>query len=109
MPIPLLTLADVAHLLHLSPKTVYKHKRRLGGFYPAGIGALRFSPEVIHGVLAGQRQGLAVQVREGGQDPHGSMVCLQGGGEGGTGRASQAPYTGAEKQRLAAELGLRLP
>jgi hypothetical protein len=52
---PLLTPQEVADLLQISIKSVYKHKHRLGGFFPAGIGTLRFSPEVINGVLAGQR------------------------------------------------------
>ena len=105
---PLLTPEQVAKLLNLSPKTVYKHKRRLGGFYPAGIGVLRFSPGVIYGVLAGQGQGVEVSLRIAGAELLRAVVPLQGEGEGSPGRTPQAPKTREEKLRLAAELGFRL-
>lgn len=107
---PLLTPEQVADLLQISVKTVKKAsvRQRLGGFYPVGLRALRFRPEVIRGVLAGQGQGVEIQVREGGQDLFRPMVCHQGGCPGGEGGAPQAPKTNAEKQRLAADLGFRL-
>jgi len=38
----LLTPKDVAELLQISEKTVYKHRRKFCGFNPAGLGVLRF-------------------------------------------------------------------
>ncbi len=92
----LLTVADVARLLNLSSKTVYKHKRRLGGFYPAGIRVLRFSPETIQELLAG-----AV--------PSPNLTGPAGSKAEQTipRRALPRPKTGEEKRRLAAELGLK--
>ncbi len=58
--LPLLTVKDVARLLNVSPRTVYEHARQWGGFYPAGLRALRFKPDIIHGIMEGQDpQGLA--------------------------------------------------
>ena len=54
----LLTVDDVAKYLQISPRTVYDNARTLGGFYPFGIGVLRFKREVIYGTI--QRQGLQV-------------------------------------------------
>jgi len=50
----LLTPADVAELLQISEKTVYKHRKKLGGFNPAGLGVLRFRQEIIYGIMEGQ-------------------------------------------------------
>lgn len=41
-PEKLLTPAEVAELLQIAEKTVYKHSRALCGFKPAGLGFLRF-------------------------------------------------------------------
>jgi hypothetical protein len=58
----LLTPKEVASLLNISIRTVYDHRRDLGGFFPAGIGRLRFSPGVIYGIMEGQEaQDVAVQ------------------------------------------------
>ncbi|MCP4624842.1 MAG: helix-turn-helix domain-containing protein [bacterium] len=46
----LLTPKQVAELLSLSVRTVYDHSIRLGGFYPAGIKALRFRRDVIEAI-----------------------------------------------------------
>ena len=51
----LLTVGDVATLLKISTRTVYKRQRELGGFKPAGLGCVRFDPEVINGILLGPR------------------------------------------------------
>ena len=53
-PQQLLTPADVAELLQVSEKTVYKHRNKLCGFNPAGLGVLRFRKEIIYGIMEGQ-------------------------------------------------------
>ena len=71
----LLTPDNVAELLQISSKTVYKHKQKLGGFYPAGLRILRFNQEVIHGIMEGQSQEpLVLQVPISGQKLHGERV-----------------------------------
>ncbi len=50
---PLLTPRQVAKLLQLSLATIYAKARSLGGFYPAGIKALRFRRETIHAIMEG--------------------------------------------------------
>jgi len=47
----LLTPDEVKDLLKISIRTVYDRARDLGGFYPAGIGVLRFDPEVLYDIL----------------------------------------------------------
>jgi hypothetical protein len=60
----LLTVRDVAKLLKMSARTVYKRQRELGGFKPAGIGCVRFDPEVINGILLGPRaETLAIPIQ----------------------------------------------
>ena len=60
----LLTVKDVAKLLKMSARTVYKRQRELGGFKPAGIGCVRFDPEVINGILLGPRaEALAIPIQ----------------------------------------------
>ncbi len=46
-PTKLWTPQQVAEVLQISVKTVYKHSVKLGGFYPFGIGRLRFDGERI--------------------------------------------------------------
>src|SRR5450759_2483611 len=54
---------EVARLLHLSVRTVYAQSHRLGGFYPAGIRALRFRREDIYAIMEGpQKRQLEVPV-----------------------------------------------
>jgi len=60
-PPRLLTPADVAELLQISEKTVYKNQRRLCGFYPAGIKVLRFREDVIYGIMEGRSPGAVMQ------------------------------------------------
>jgi hypothetical protein len=43
----LLTPQDVADQLQLSVRTIMRHAKELGGFYPCGIRALRFRAEDI--------------------------------------------------------------
>ena len=50
-PPKLLKPKDVAEILKVSVKTVYKHQRRLCGFHPAGIGCLRFRQEDIYNII----------------------------------------------------------
>lgn len=54
---PLLTPNDVANLLQISIRTVYDRARDLGGFYPAGIGVLRFSPKVLNDLMERSSKG----------------------------------------------------
>ena len=54
IPEALLTPTDVAELLQISEKTVYKHSREFFGFKPAGLGILRFRKEIIYGIMEGQ-------------------------------------------------------
>ena len=64
----LLTPTDVAELLQVSEKTVYKHKHRFGGFYPAGLKVLRFRGDIIDGILQGPKtEGLDISVSVSGQ------------------------------------------
>lgn len=44
---PLLTPQQVAELLNISVRTVYDNAHKLGGFYPAGIMALRFREDEL--------------------------------------------------------------
>ena len=60
----LLTVKDVARLLQIDPGTVYKRQKELGGFKPAGLGSLRFTWEVINGILLGPgAETLAVSIQ----------------------------------------------
>ena len=47
----LLTPSDIAEMLQISEKTVYKHKQKFCGFYPAGLKVLRFSKEVVDDII----------------------------------------------------------
>ena len=49
----LLTVQEVAELLRVDVRTVYDHRLKLGGFYPAGIRVLRFRRDVIEQILEG--------------------------------------------------------
>lgn len=49
----MLTVGEVAYCLHISPRTVYKSFKRLGGSYPAGR-TLRFPPGLIREYMEGQ-------------------------------------------------------
>jgi len=53
-PLKLLTPSEVAELLQIAEKTVYKHSKSLCGFKPAGLGFLRFRREIIYGIMEGQ-------------------------------------------------------
>jgi len=72
----LLTAKDVAKYLQISERTVYDRKRELQGYYPFGIGRLRFRPEVIYGDLEGQGKGaLEIPVRVPGGDNDRTRLC----------------------------------
>jgi integrase len=60
-----LTPNEVASLLKISPASVYRHARELGGFYLPGMSVLRFNAGVIYGLLEA-KEGMALRVREGG-------------------------------------------
>lgn len=62
-PIKLLTAEDVAGILRIDVRTVYKHADKLGGFYPFGVKVLRFDREVFLECLEGQASGGGVEVR----------------------------------------------
>ena len=51
---PLLTSKKVAELLNLSVRTIYGHRNRLDGFYPAGINDLRFRRDMIEAIVEGR-------------------------------------------------------
>ena len=58
----LLTPQEVARLLKLSVRTIYANRQRLGGFYPAGIRALRFRREDIYAFMEGPQRKLEVPI-----------------------------------------------
>ncbi len=61
--VELMTSREVARCLKISVRTVYNNKNRLGGFYPAGLGILRFREDLIYGIMEGQNtQGLEIQL-----------------------------------------------
>jgi len=63
-PRSLLTVKEVASLLRISTRTVYKRQKELGAFKPAGIGLLRFDPEEINGILLGPKaEALAIPIQ----------------------------------------------
>ena len=56
-----MTPDEVAELLQVSSKTVYKHAKSLGGFYLPGIKTLRFSKEALYDNLERQIREMAIQ------------------------------------------------
>ena len=108
---PLLTPLEVAELLQLSKATVYAKAVHLGGFFPAGIKALRFNPEVIYAIMEGSRQvpnPISVSGPTLQQDrvPHQKGRRKVAGGEtDGTGDPGQDPAITADAIRF----GLRAP
>ena len=95
---PLLTPEEVAELLQLSLRTIYANAQRLGGFYPAGIRALRFRRDTIHAIMEGpQDRQVAIPVSTPGQTPQQDRVsnqkrCQSGDGEA-QGDADQGPIS----------------
>jgi len=82
----LLTPRDVSKLLNIAIRTVYDHRTRLGGFYPAGIRVLRFREDKIDELMEGQGQGgLAMGVSIPGAQAHRGRVQNQNGSQGRTG------------------------
>lgn len=84
---PLLTPQDVADLLQISVRTVYKKKHLLGGFYLPGIKVLRFPRGIIYDLLQGERE-MALRVPAHGETLSVRLLQHQGGGPGSPGRAS---------------------
>jgi hypothetical protein len=80
--LPLMTPQEVADLLKISIKTVYKEKHRLGGVYPGGLRVLRFLPEVIHAAMAIPAREVAIPVRAYGEGLRGGGVQHQEGRPG---------------------------
>ena len=54
---PLLKPEQVAELLQVSLATIYANADSLGGFYPAGIKALRFRRDTIYAIMEGPKDG----------------------------------------------------
>lgn len=76
-PLPLLTPKDVASLLRISPRSIYRRVRELGGFWLSPR-MLRFTQEGIDAYLEG-KQRLAVQV-----PVSRARASGRGGAQGGT-------------------------
>jgi len=68
----LLTPEEVASVLKISVRAVYKHKKSLCGIYPAGIKVLRFREDVINDIIQGQesRNGTAQKRNVRRKDPN---------------------------------------
>ena len=77
---PLLTVKEAALLLKLSPRSIYRKARVLGGFYPLGLRCLRFRAEVIFNAMLAREEGLAVSIPVPGQKIQQSLVSYQGPG-----------------------------
>jgi hypothetical protein len=101
----LLTPDEVADLLKISVRTVYKNAERLGGCYPAGIKVLRFRKEGVYGIMARPDNGkVEVFLPKPGQDlrrgrirNEGRSTVGQGGPQethsgGGNGSAPRGDY-----------------
>jgi len=99
-PEPLFTVKDVAKLLQISEKTVYKQQNKLGGFYPAGLKLLRFNRETIYGHMEGQKQeGLVLQVRVPGQTVWQPRLCNQKGSSSSQRRSAKRNDPAADRNR----------
>jgi len=78
----LMTPEDVADLLRISTRSVYDHKDRFGGFYPAGLRVLRFRGEVIRELMEGQgKPNVQVQIPDQGEGLRGGRVQDESRGE----------------------------
>ncbi|MBW1987371.1 MAG: helix-turn-helix domain-containing protein [Deltaproteobacteria bacterium] len=105
---PLLTPQEVADLLKISIKTVYKRKHLLGAVYPAGIKALRFKPEAVNAVMEGRRC-MAVSISTPGETLQPPRIHDQSRGPGCYGKTS-GPCSDSKKIRAESiRLGLRSP
>jgi predicted DNA-binding transcriptional regulator AlpA len=108
--IPLLTVPEVAQLLQLSESAVYFHSHRLGGFYPAGIRALRFRREDIYAIMEGsQERQLEVPVPTSGPTPQQDRIQNKGRGPKRTGSPPKEPDRPADSSIIAdsVRFGLR--
>ena len=100
----LYTVEEVAQILKVDIRTVYDHRKRLGGFYPAGIRVLRFRKEEIDGIVARpDTQGLEVRGPSQRQEADRRGIQDQGGGADSTGgrskgRKAETQDRGAEKR-----------
>ena len=108
---PLLKPEQVAKLLQLSLATIYAKATNLGGFYPAGIKALRFRRETIYAIMENQKRvsmPISAREEEVQQDrvPHPKGRRKVGSREAdGTGAESSDPTITADAIRF----GLRAP
>jgi len=82
-----LKVQEVAFLLKISPRSVYRRRWRLGGFYPLGLRCLRFPAGVVYACLEGAGERLAVSIPGRGQEVQQGMVSHQGGSQGSRGGA----------------------
>jgi hypothetical protein len=97
----LLTVEEVAKILKITPRTVYKYRQRLGGFYPFGIKVLRFRREEIYAHLERGRE-LEIPVPAAGETTFPARIQNQGIGQGGKGEATgptQSCQRGADPNR----------
>ena len=105
---PLLTPEEVAGLLHLSLRTIYVNAPRLGGFYPAGIRALRFRRERIYAIMEGpQDRKVPVSVPVPGPAVQQNRVRHQKSSSQSHGRAPGGPGDGAERDSTIAADAMR--
>jgi len=99
-PHKLLTPSDVAELLQISEKTVYKHRERFYGFNPAGLGILRFRGEIIYGIMEGQDpEALVLQFPVSKNELRGQGVSDKTGGVRSQGRKKKTIKSTADKGR----------
>src|SRR3989339_1903341 len=77
-PEPLMTPQEVASLLKVSIKTVYRFKETWGGIYLSPR-LLRFRGDVINGMLSGG-EGLAIRVPATGPEIYPERIQNEGGG-----------------------------
>jgi hypothetical protein len=111
--LPLLSPRQVAELLQLSLATIYAKAHSLGGFYPAGIKALRFRTEMIYAIMEGpqnRKVSLPVSIsgqkvqQDGVRHPKGRRKMDSGPADG-IGAGSPDPTIAADAIRF----GLRTP
>jgi len=109
----LLTPGQVARLLQVSKRTIYAQSHRLGGFYPAGIRALRFREEFIYAIMEGpQDRQVAVSVPTPGPTLQQDRIRHPEGCQGGHGKAPGGTGDGGQDPTIAADairFGLRTP
>jgi len=82
-----LTVSQVSKILNISPRSVYRKRWQLGGFYPLGLRCLRFPAGLVYACMEGSGERLAVSIPGRGQEVQQGMVSRQGGSQGSRGGA----------------------